>query len=145
VSELARNPAKFSYPSQLDGDLGATAARLRELIGTALSRAQDDQVYRPLARVLTDPDWNGVLIFNASVPSVPGTVRGRTTGPAAGTQVPAFSVAFNLTEVARAPGGSPVPRPLSAVIDTPTGDGPASRQLRAGFTNSALSYFELGH
>lgn len=144
VAELALQPRSWSSPAALNDDVGAASTRLSAIVATVEDRVTDDPAYADLHAKLTDPTWNGVLVFNASV-VVPDEVQGTPTGGLAGTTIPA--VALGSTTSPLTAGASGSPGPAFGLIDHPAGiAGQASTSgpsLRAVFANAQMSFFDL--
>lgn len=148
VAQLAADPSSFAAGSELNDDVQQASTTLSGLVEGAVSEAglADGGVYRRLAQQLTDPGWTGVLIFNATVPELPGQVAGRSTGALAGAAVPVHDVGFEGSPpwVSGAAGGS---ASFFATIDyswvSPATPAPRVQHLRAGFANDALVSFAM--
>ncbi|CAN5619632.1 hypothetical protein BH10ACT3_BH10ACT3_01180 [soil metagenome] len=146
--DLAKDPNGFAAPGSLIDDLAATTAELNSLIAFVISASEgpqpDGALYTPLARILQDPSWTGTLIFNASVSTLPTEVDGRSTAALANAAITAVATGF--TSSAQIPGP---PTSFFGTIDHPgsaPGSAPATNGefLRALFTNSALTSFDIG-
>jgi hypothetical protein len=144
VQDLAADPSLFADAAALNEDVLATSARLSALIDAVL--AETDPMYAALAQQLQKPTWTGVLVFAASVLALPAQVQGQSTGGLADTQVAAFAIGFEGSPLAGTT--SSAPDPFFGAVDytRPTGDPapPGGEFLRAGFTNSVLTLFEIG-
>lgn len=138
VQDLAANPARWAGAAELTEDAPETSQRLSGLIETALTRALEPNghVYGDIAQKLTSPVWQGVLVFNASVPAMPDQVQGTSTGELAGTAIDAYVIGFEGQSFV-----DPDPRTSSffGVVDDV-----AATPVRAGFVNSAMASFQIG-
>ncbi|MCU1418068.1 MAG: hypothetical protein JWP32_2242 [Schumannella sp.] len=144
VQDLAADPSRFAEAAALNEDALATSVRLSALIATVL--AETDPMYAALSHQLQEPTWTGVLVFAASVLALPGQVQGQSTGGFADTQVAAFDIGFEVSPLAGT--NSSDPDAFFGTVDyaRPAGDPapPGGQYLRAGFANSALTFFEIG-
>lgn len=146
VQEHALDLASYTSPTELNDDAMAASIRLSELIADVISKAStdpDSHLYTELTSRLTDPQWTGVLIFNATA-TAPGEISGESTGALAGKQVVARNIWFHASPV----GTQRTLGQLSGIIDQSqaSGDGlpPGVGSLRAGFSNSALTFYDQG-
>jgi hypothetical protein len=144
VADLAADPASFTNAAGFNEDVLEASARLQALVATTTARAHrsDAGLYESLADALNDPNWTGVLVFNASVSPVPAEVLGRSTGELAGTRVVAYDIGFSVSAVGGAGGST-----FFATIDhfATVGDAASDAQwLRARFANDRLVSFQLG-
>jgi hypothetical protein len=148
VQDLAADHAKYTFPVGLNEDVAETSTRLKALIAEVISKAEpthpDRFLYMDLARQLTDPDWTGVMIFNAAA-TVPGEISGKSTGDLADRQVVALNIGFETTAMSGTRGASDA---FFGTVDQSrvSGDAlpPGVRYLRARFTNGALAAFDQG-
>ena len=142
LADLAKDPTGFTEASALIEDVPGTNAKLNSLIATAISRAgsggPDAAIYEPLADKLQDPNWIGVMVFNASVSDLPGQVEGQSTAALANGDVTAFNIGFTVSAVS----GSTSDSSFFATIDHP-GTTPAE-DLSALFENGVLDRFSIG-
>lgn len=147
VQERALNPAGYTSPAELNEDALGASIRLSELIADVISKAAstdpDSHLYTQLASRLRDPQWTGVLIFNATA-TVPGQISGEPTGALADKQVVARNIGFDASPV----GTQRTLSPLFGIIDQSQASGdalpPEVGYLRALFSNSALTSYDQG-
>lgn len=150
LATLVKDSAGFSQLDALTDDAAGTITRLNALIDTVTSRAEsgspDAELYGQLEAKLTDPNWTGVLVFNASVSELPGEVQGQSTAALADRQVAAFDIGFT---VAPASENVDTTNSFFGTVDHPGATpGEASQPngpyLRALFQNAALTSFAMG-
>lgn len=147
VQERASNPAGYTSPTELNDDALAASILLSELIADVISKAEstdpDSHLYTQLASRLRDPQWTGVLIFNATA-TVPGQISGESTGALADKQILARNIGFDASPV----GTQRTLSPLFGIIDQSQTSGdalpPGVGYVRALFSNSALTFYDQG-
>ena len=149
VRTLVAQLSAWAEPGVFNADPKATQARLLKIVETAIANAADPALapfYGDVAKALTDPGWNGVLVLNPSLPSLPAVVQGRV--PQA-QRLAAHHLRIELPPLATDPAG----HSISGLIDYPrapvlaaAGQGdniPALLvELRALFVNSGLALYE---
>ncbi len=149
VQALAGQLGAWAQAGVFNADPLATRARLVKIVETAIANAADPALapwYGDVAKALTDPAWNGVLLLNPSLPGLPALVQGR---PAPGQRLAAHHL-----HIAAAPPASGAaaassvgglidyPRaPVLAVV-SPGGTVPFLVDLRALFARSALALYQ---
>jgi hypothetical protein len=153
VRTFAGQLAAWAEPGVFNVDPLATQAKLVKWVETAIANAADPALgpwYSDLANKLVDPAWTGVLVLNASLPSLPPIVQGT---PAPGQRMVAHHVRINTS---REPPGAPsavsvvgglidyLEAPAVAVLAPASSTPPLLTELRALFTNSALSMYQAG-
>jgi hypothetical protein len=149
VQDLAADRNRYAFPVELNEDFAGTSTRLNALIAEAISKAEsthpDRLLYTALARQLKDPQWNGVMIFNAAA-TVPAEISGKSTGDLSDSQVVALNIGFEAMPMTGTPGT--LDAFFFGTIDQSQASGdalpPGVRYLRAQFTNGALTAFDQG-
>lgn len=145
MQDLASDPNAYASASTLNDAPTEIALRLTALMTDVISKAEptgpNSDLYAELARMILDPHWTGVMVFNATA-TVPSEVAGRLTGALADSTVTVVNIGF--TESLLASG----PRSFFGTIDQSHDRGdelPAGvEHLRARFSNGVLVAFEQG-
>ena len=103
LTELAKNPGLFFQPDLMNDDVGQAQARLNALIAFVISRAKSDDPDAvsdtSLEHTLQNPNWNGVLVFNASVSGLPAIVQGQSTAALANAPITAIGLGFTANPI----------------------------------------------
>jgi hypothetical protein len=147
VQDLALDPGKYTSAAELNEDVEGASTRLRALIAEVISKAgstnPDSSLYTALAQKLGDPEWAGVLIFNAAA-TVPDEISGKSTGALADRQVVALNIGFDVAAI----GTTRTSGAFFGTVDQSQASGdalpPGVQYLRALFTNGALAAFDQG-
>lgn len=145
MQDLASDPNSYASASTLNDDPIGTSLRLTSLMANVISKAEPTQphsdIYAELARMILDPHWTGVMVFNATA-TVPSEVVGRPAGALADSTVAVLNIAFMESPLA---GG---PRSFFGTIDQSHNRGdelpPGVEYLRVRFSNGVLVAFEQG-
>lgn len=133
VTGLVQRPATWTSPGGFNDDAAAVSSTLQRLIAEVHAKAATDPAYRPLDELLENDEWRGTVVFGASVPMLPSSVLGRSTGSLAGSPVPVRALWLDASAVA-SPSST---TSFGALIDH---DGEAG-SVRASFANSRLTSF----
>ncbi|HVZ37956.1 MAG TPA: hypothetical protein VHI13_01670 [Candidatus Kapabacteria bacterium] len=91
VQQRVANPNKWIATDQFSvmenvGDISVALTGLSQwlqnFIAAAIAEAtvKNNHLYKNFARVVTDPNWNGILVVRADVPNLPDQIRGLAAG-----------------------------------------------------------------
>ena len=151
---LAANLPRWWSPGLFNADVPAVQSRLLDIIKTVMVNAADPKLgpmYAPLAAMLSNPNWTGVLILNPVLPGLPAQVLGRPSGLPTGLQLIGHHVGVNANGVGT--DRTTDPASVFGLVDytrppapaAPQGQGPLPAgldSLHALFADSALVLFE---
>ncbi|WP_152545395.1 hypothetical protein [Microbacterium sp. CH12i] len=148
MHDLASAPDVYTSASGLNEDPRGISIRLTALITEVLSNAEpsqpDSHLYMALAQMMLDPNWTGVMVFNATA-TVPSEVLGQSTGALADSPVAVLNMGFTASIMSEGPES---PRPFFGTVDQSRVRGDVLplgvEHLRARFSNSAMVAFEQG-
>jgi hypothetical protein len=148
VRTLAGQLTAWAEPGMFNADPQATQARLVKIVETAIANAADPALapwYGDVAKALTDPAWNGVLVLNPSLTGLPAFVQARA---APGQRLAAHHLRIANPPPASVAAGSSVaglidyPRAPVLGVVSPDDGNPLLLDLRALFMDSALAQYE---
>jgi hypothetical protein len=157
IATLVERLAQWQDAATFNADPAATQALLQALIARAradFAKLGEASLYADFVQLIDDPSWNGAVVLNSAIGTVPPAIAGVLVGIPE-NQLRAFAIALQVNDVrvtsgelsiSRAAVGALVdyenPSPGTGVLLDATGDfGFIVNYLRALFRNSALAQF----
>jgi hypothetical protein len=157
IATLVERLAQWQEAATFNADPVATQALLQGLIARAradVAKLGEASLYADFVQLIDDPSWNGAVVLNSAIGTVPDAIAGVLVGIPE-NQLRAFQVALQVNDVrvssgelsiSRAAVGALVdyenPSPGTGVLLDAAGDfGFIVNYLRALFRNSALAQF----
>lgn len=115
LDELVQNMASWSFPEVFNASPGDVQTSLNNLI----EKAKNNEKLKPLAEIVTDPNWVGVLALNVATPL--DTLPAQLKGLAAGIDPNSFQasyVSIDVTPVDLSGGDlNPLPSSYGVLLD----------------------------
>ena len=102
----------WMLPATFNADPAAVQTTLNATIATAIANAQSTdpelaKMYSDIAAALTDPRWNGVLVLNPTLPSLPPVVADVATGLPVGQALLGHHIGVRINDLGYDGGGNP--------------------------------------